>query len=153
MNYLSKLFFALVVMASAFSSCKSLVTAQDVSKQKSKSLKAVAKAEKELVDLANLKEKYSEETVKAQIAALKKQRKTIDKDIKRLQGVEANTTVQATKGVVSNLKTRSKRMDAKILKLESVPKENWQATVEKIKSEMQQLRGQVNEMTKNVESN
>ncbi len=150
MNRGAILYITLICGIATFASCKSMVTASDVIKQKNKSQKAVAKAQQELVELAQMKEKYSEDAAKAEIKSLKSQQKTIKKDIKKLGGLKGSTTVEATSGVLSQLKDKNEKISTQIDELENQPKENWQSSIEAIKRDSQVLQSQIDAITKNV---
>ncbi|WP_417610785.1 hypothetical protein [Owenweeksia hongkongensis] len=136
-------------VAFAFTSCKSAVTAQDVLKQESKANEATVEAQQELIELAQMKEQYSVDGVKAEIKILKKEKSKIDKDIKSLEQV-SESTAEATKGLLGDLKSKSASISKKIETLEAQPKENWSESIESINQSIQELQQEVNVITANI---
>src|SRR6056297_2316344 len=108
-TYLS--FISLLFSISILTSCSSLVTLEDVQHQEKKARSAVEDAREETVELANVKEQYSLDRVKAQIKELEKEQKAIDKDIKSLKNIETESAVGATEGTLKNLENQSKSID------------------------------------------
>ena len=136
-------------VALAFTSCKSAVTAQDVLRQESKANEATVEAQQELIELAQMKEQYSVDGVKAEIKILKKEKSKIDKDIKSLEQV-SESTAEATKGLLGDLKSKSASISKKIETLEAQPKENWSESIESINQSIQELQKEVNVITSNI---
>ena len=145
-------FFIALICAAAFVSCKSTVTAQDVLKQESKANEATKTAQEELLELAQLKEQYSVDGVKAEIKRLEKEKSKIDKDIKSLEKVSHSSTAEATEGLVGDLKAKSAGIAQKIETLEAQPKENWAESIESINQSIQKLQQEVNVITANINS-
>lgn len=135
--------------AFAFTSCKSAVTAQDVLKQEAKANEATVEAQEELIELAQLKEQYSVDGVKAEIKTLEKEKAKIDKDIKNLEKV-SESTAEATKGLLGDLKSKSAGISKKIETLEAQPKENWADSIESINQSIKKLQQEVNVITANI---
>lgn len=141
-----------VFAALTFVSCKSAVTAQDVMGQEEKAMKSLREAQEEMVELAQMKEQYSVDGVKARIKELEKERSKIDKDIKKLEDVEHSTTAGATEGLVSDLKSKSKGIESKISDLKEQPKENWAKSIETINQEIKSLEQEVQRITANIDN-
>jgi len=144
------IFLISFICASVFVSCKSAVTAQDVLNQKSKALEASQTAQEELLELAQMKEQYSVDGVKAQIKQLKKEKSKIDKDINSLEKVSHSTTAEATEGLVGDLKAKSAGIAKKIETLEAQPKENWAKSIENINQSIAKLQQEVDVITSNI---
>ena len=140
------LFIALTCL-SVLASCKSVVTAQDVLKQEAEALKATQEAQEELIELAQMKEQYSVDGVKAEIKLLEKEKSKIDKDIESLESVAHSTTADATEGLVGDLKAKSAGIAKKIETLEAQPKENWAESIETINQSIAKLQQEVNIIT------
>ncbi len=139
-----------LITALAFTSCKSAVTAQDVLKQESKANEATQTAQEELIELAQMKEQYSIDGVKAEIKRLEKEKSKIDKDIKSLEKVSHSSTAEATQGLVGDLKAKSASISKKIETLEAQPKENWAKSIETINQSIAKLQQEVKAITANI---
>ena len=139
-----------VLTAITFTSCKSAVTAEDVMGQQRKAMAAIEHAQEELVELAELKEKYSVDGIRAEIKKLKVEKSKVDKDIKKLSDVSHNATETATAAVLADLKSKSEQIQAEISELESKPKEDWSGSIESINSDIKDLEQEVAYITENL---
>lgn len=146
--YISFALFLLTAMS--LSSCKSLVTFEDVSKQENTARKAVEKAQEETVDLARMKEQYTIDRAKAEIKALEKEQKAADKDIKSLKGIQTESAVGTTEGTLNNLEKQSKAIDKKIKDLKQESPENWDETIQQIRQDFESIYSKISQITANL---
>ena len=133
-----------------FTSCKSLVTAQDVLSQEDKAMKALKDAQEELVELTELKEQYSVDVVKAEIKKLSTEKKKVEQDMKKLSGLSHGSTQEVSAALLEDLEKRNEEIESKISELESTPKEDWSASVESINTDIKELESEVEQITRNL---
>lgn len=138
-----KLFFA-SLLALSMVSCKSLVTLEDVNKQEQKARAALEAAEEEAVELANVKEQYSGDKVKAEIDRLEKERKTINSDIKKLKGITTESAMGTTAGTLKNLENRNEEIEKRINSLKNEQPENWETAKRRIQQHIEEAESEVN---------
>lgn len=140
-----KLFFT-SILALSMVSCKSLVTLEDVNKQERKARVALETAAEEAVELANVKEQYSEDKVKAEIERLEKEHKTINSDIKKLKGISTESAVGTTAGTLQNLENRNEEIEERIKALKKEQPENWETAKRRIQQHIDEAEGEVNKI-------
>src|SRR5690554_1096375 len=93
-----------------FTGCSSSVTLQDMQKQKSKAISNLEAAKKELLELANMKERYSLDFRKEQIKTFEKRQKQINKDIKSVSNVESSSAQSGANTMIDNLKEENEKL-------------------------------------------
>lgn len=140
-----KLFFV-SLLALSMVSCKSLVTLEDVNKQEQKARAALENAAEEAVELANLKEQYSGDKVKAEIDRLEKEHKTINSDIKKLKGISTESAVGTTAGTLQNLENRNEEIEERIKALKKEQPENWENAKRSIQQHINEAESEVNKI-------
>lgn len=145
MTYSGKLFFVSLLTLSMVS-CKSLVTLEDVNKQEQKARAALENAAEEAVELANLKEQYSGDKVKAEIERLEKELKTVNSDIKKLKGISTESAVGTTAGTLQNLENRNEEIEERIKALKKEQPENWETAKRRIQQHIDEAEGEVNKI-------
>lgn len=150
MKNLFNIFLVLAVSAALLSSCKSLVTLDDVKKQENRALNALEDAREESLKLANLKEQYSKDRIKAQIDELEKEQKDAKKDIKKLKGIATESAVGTTAGTLKTLENRSDKIDAEIKKLKSQQPENREESRREIQQDIDSLKREIQNITRNL---
>lgn len=138
-----KLFFV-SLLALSMVSCKSLVTLEDVNKQEQKARAALEAAEEEAVELANVKEQYSGDKVKAEIDRLEKERKTINSDIKKLKGITTESAMGTTAETLKNLENRNEEIEKRINSLKNEQPENWETAKRRIQQHIEEAESEVN---------
>src|SRR5690606_15547898 len=130
---------------------QSLVTLEDVRKQERKAISAVDDAREETVALAEIKEQYSLDRIKADIDRLEKEQKAAKKDIKSLRGMSTESAVGATEGTVKSLEKRSKAIDNEISALKSEQPETWGESVLRIEQDIESLKLEIRKITNNLQ--
>lgn len=128
----------------AMTSCKSLVTIEDVQKQNDKALSAAEEAREEAVALAEIKVQYSVDRVKAEIDELEKEQKAAKNDIKKLKGITTESAVGATSGTLKNLESRNDEIDQRIKTLKAKKPENWDESVQRIHRDIDAVKREIN---------
>lgn len=147
---LHTIFTLFLLAAISLTSCKSLVTLEDVSKQESSARKALDKAQEETVALAKMKEQYTVDRVKAEIKSLEKEQKAVNKDIKSLKGIQTESAVGATEGTLNSLEKQSKSIDTKIKGLKEERPENWDETIQQIRRDFESIYSKIAQVTANL---
>jgi len=132
-----------IIVLFAMTSCKSLVTIEDVQKQNDKALSAAEEARKEAVALAEIKVQYSVDRVKAEIGELEKEQKAAKKDIKKLKGITTESAVGTTSGTLKTLETRSDEIDQRIKTLKAKRPENWDESVQRIHRDIDAVKREI----------
>lgn len=145
-SIITTVFASLVVV-----SCQSLVTLEDVRKQEKKAIDAVEDARDETVELAEIKEQYSQDRIKADINRLEKEQKNAKKDIKSLKGMSTESAVGATEGTANSLKKRSDEIDKEINALKAEQPEAWGESVIRIEDDIESLKLEIRKITNNIE--
>lgn len=143
--------FLIMFASLTFVSCQSLVTLEDVRKQERKAISAVDDAREETVALAEIKEQYSQDRIKADIDRLEKEQKAAKKDIKSLRGMSTESAVGATEGTVKSLEKRSKAIDNEISALKSEQPETWGESVLRIEQDIESLKLEIRKITNNLQ--
>ncbi len=143
--------FLIMFASLTFVSCQSLVTLEDVRKQERKAISAVDDAREETVALAEIKEQYSLDRIKADIDRLEKEQKAAKKDIKSLRGMSTESAVGATEGTVKSLEKRSKAIDNEISALKSEQPETWGESVLRIEQDIESLKLEIRKITNNLQ--
>lgn len=142
---------SLIMVGLSLHSCKSTITAQKVIKQEEKAKESLSDAHEELIKLAEMKEQYSVDGVRAQVDELKKRQKAIKKDISKLEDVSTDAAKDGTGGLVKNLEKESAELGKKISNLEAMPKENWAEAIEAINQSVANLEQQIATITQNID--
>ena len=145
----------LIIILIAFLSiagCKSTVSLDDMQKQKTKAMNELSSAKKELLELADMKEKYSIDIRKAQVKSLEKRQKQISKDIKSVKNVETTSAQSGAKTMVDDMKIENAKLSKKITNLDSIKQEDWAAAKDSINREFDRLEKHIQEITSNVEA-
>ena len=144
----------LIIILVAFLSlagCKSVISLDDMQKQKSKATSELSSAKKEILELADMKEKYSLDIRKEQVKALEKRQKQLNKDIKSIKSVESTSAQKGANTMVDNLKSENAKLSAKISSLNSIKQENWSSAKDSINQEFNLLEKHIKELTSNIE--
>lgn len=149
----TKSFLSILASIILLTSCSSLVTLEDVRSQEKKARSAVEDAREETVELANIKEQYSEDRVKAKIKELEKEQKAVDKDIKSLKDITTESAVGSTEGTLKNLENQSKSIDKDIKKLKQEEAENWDEAIQRIEQDIESLNLEIGKITANLSQN
>ncbi len=143
---------AVVSMVIGMTACGGGVTMADVKKQEDKAMDELLSAQEEMLELASMKEQYSEDHRDAEIKEMKKRMKAMDSDIKKLEGVKSSSAEGAAGNIAGGLKDDKKKLEQQIKKMESQPKENWAEAKEAINQQVKQLEQRVNSITASLEN-
>lgn len=132
--------------------CKSTISLDDMQKQKSKAMSELTSAKKEVVELADMKEKYSLDIRKEQINTLEKRQKQLNKDIKSVKSVESTSAQKGANTMVDNLKSENDKLSTKVSNLKSIKQEDWSSAKDSINREFSRLEKHIQELTSNIEA-
>jgi len=124
-------------------SCSSAVTLADMQNQVDKTTREVESAQEAMIELATMKEQYSEDHRDAKIKALKTRDKALQQDVNRIKGIEAESAQGAAYDMADNLKAERSSIQAQMSELEKVNRENWQSTRDSINREIETLNGHI----------
>ncbi len=108
-------------------------------------------AKKELIELADMKEKYSLDVRKEQVKTLEKRQKQVNKDIKSVKNVESTSAQKGANTMVDNLKSENDKLSKKISNLNSIKQEDWSSAKDSINHEFSRLEKKIQQLTSNVE--
>lgn len=142
-------YFLLAIIASTMS-CSSAVTLADMQNQVDKTTREVESAQEAMIELANMKEQYSEDHRDAIIKALKTRDKALQQDVNRIKGIEAESAQGAANDMADNLKAERSSIQAQMSELEKVNRENWQSTRDSINREIEILNGHIARLTQSL---
>ena len=134
-----------------FTGCSSSVTLQDMQKQKRKAINNLDAAKKKLLELANMKERYSLDFRKEQIKTFEKRQKQINKDIKSVSNVESSSAQSGANTMIDNLKEENEKLSESIALLQSIEQEDWTTAKKQIQEEFDRLERHIEQITWNLE--
>lgn len=132
--------------------CSPKITYQAMQKQEAKATEQLKSAREEMIELAEMKEKYSVDSRDMQIKALEKEQKQMKKDIKSLGSVQSESAIDASGEISGNLQTKQKGIADKISRLKATNQENWSSLRDSINQQTQRLQSQINRITANMEN-
>ena len=137
-------------LAIVCSACSSKVSLESVQKQEEKASAQLASAKEEMIELANMKEQYSEDHRDAQIKSLEAKQKQLKKDLKNLGNVESEGAKDAAEDISENLEKEQAENSKKITQLQNVKREDWSAVKQEIEKEIEALQQKIDAITKNL---
>ncbi len=131
-------------------SCKSGVTLKEVTKQEEQARENLQDAHAAMIELAELKQRYSVDDRDREIDRLQKQQEEIEDDIDKLEGVSSSGAEGGAQALAQDLERQNNEIANQIAGLKNRDQENWAAAIDSINTNVMQLEKTLDQITRNL---
>ncbi len=150
---MNKIGIVILGLGLLFTSCKSGVTLKQVRAQEDKANSSLKDAHEEMLELARVKEQYSEDTKEQKLKDLRDRADAIQDDIDKLEEVSGNNNSAVEGNVntaITSLKNDKADVEKQIAAVEKMEKENWASAIELINTSVKRLEEELKKITANL---